>query len=217
MARQRNRQASDATYNARRRFIRAANRWLDKSYDTVGNERTRYREMARDAALKAAELYQRKADIKRKTDFGRLATEFNINLSEFVTGKDLTKREQQQRETLIKQSEQVTATPPKGSTAQDRLELRREREAQAILSSPIGSRIYAGLVDVWAQPTIENGEIVQHRTADDINRAIMDYFGVNSMMDVIEILERQVDLYADPESLERYDAVSLSIMKGLYL
>lgn len=210
MARQRNRQkASDDTYNARRRFIRAATRYLNKSYDTVGTERNRYREMARDAAMKAAELYERKANIKRKSDFGRLVSEFKIDLAEFLTDEEPTERQAQRRETLLRESEKVT-----GKT---NIESRREAEARAILNSPIGSRIYAGLVDVWAKPAIEGGAVVNKRTQDDIDSLIMDYYGVDSMMDVIEMLERQnPDLYTDPESLERYHSISTSIALTLY-
>lgn len=210
MAKQRNRQkASDDTYNARRRFIRAATRYLNKSYDTVGTERNRYREMARDAAMKAAELYERKANIKRKSDFGRLVSEFKIDLAEFLTDEEPTERQAQRRETLLRESEKVT-----GKT---NIESRREAEARAILNSPIGSRIYAGLVDVWAKPAIEGGAVVNKRTQDDIDALIMDYYGVDSMMDVIEMLERKnPDLYTDPESLERYHSISTSIALTLY-
>lgn len=210
MAKERNRQkASDDTYNARRRFIRAATRYLNKSHDTVGTERNRYREMARDAALKAAELYERKANIKRKSDFGRLVSEFKIDLAEFLTDEEPTERRTQRRETLLRESEKVT-----GKT---NIENRRETEARAILNSPIGSRIYAGLVDVWAKPAIEGGAVVNKRTQDDIDALIMDYYGVDSMMDVIEMLERQnPDLYTDPESLERYHSISTSIALTLY-
>jgi hypothetical protein len=216
MTKQRNRQqASDDTYNARRRFIRAAKRYLDKSYDAVGSVRNRYREMARDATLKAAELYQRKANIKRKGDFERLAREFNVNLSEFITDDEPTERETQRRKKLERESKEVTAQT--SGTAEQRTQARRESEARAILNSPIGSRIYAGLVDVWAQPAIEGGEIINKRKQEDIDALIMEHYGVNNMMDVIEILEQQnPNLYADPESLERYHETSISIAVSLY-
>ena len=54
------------------------------------------------------------------------------------------------------------------------------------------------------------------RTREDINNAIMEHFGVSSMMDVIEMLEQKIDLYADPQSIERYDIVSLTIANSLY-
>ena len=205
---------SDASYNARRRFIRTADRYLNKARDAVGAEAARYRELARDAITKAASLYERKADIARSKKFTAAAKELGVDVKEFMRGKDETKREQQRIENLMEESK--TLVQEKRLTREQRVEFRREQEARAILNSPIGSRIYAGLVDIWAQPTMRGGEIVNRKSTEDINQAIMDYYGVDSMMDVIDMLEKQIDLYADPESLERYDAVSLTIAQGLY-
>ena len=205
---------SDSAYNARRRFLRKANSYLDKAKDTIGAESTRYRELARNMATKAAQLYERKGNIPHSSKFNRVAKELGIQVEELMRGKDETKREQEQVERLKKESE--TVVQPSKLSQDGLANWRREQEANAILSSPIGSRIYAGLVDVWAKPTYRDGEWVNERTTEDINKAIMDYYEVDNMMDVIEILEKQVDLYADPESLERYDAVSLQIAMGLY-
>ncbi len=212
----RKKRSSDISYNARRRFTRAAGRYLEKAKTSVGAAASRYREMARDAISKAAELYERKADIQRSGKFSEIAGELGVNLSEFMQSDTPNEREQIRKERLISESEKVTS--PTAGTREDRKQARRDREAQAILNSPAGSRIYAGLVDVWTQPEYtETGEIVRRKTQGEINQKIMDYFGVNSMMDVIEILEKQIPgMYANPESMERYDVVSTSIMLGLY-
>lgn len=164
--------------------------------------------------MKAASLYERNADIRRSRAFSRIADDLGIKVGEHIRRDDETKREQEQVKDLISKS--LEYVQPAKLTGEQAREWRRDQEAQAILSGPIGSRIYAGLVDIWAQPKYQDGELVNKRTTEDINKAIMDYYGVSSMMDVIEILERQIDLYADPESLERYDAVSLTIALGLY-
>lgn len=211
----RGKRASDSAYNARRRYTRAAERYLNKAKDSVGATADRYRAMARDAIGKAAELYERKADIKRSRKFRDTASKLGVNVDEFMIGEATTKREQERRETLLSESESFIA--PTGS-ASEKAQARRDQEARAILNSPIGSRIYAGTVDIWTQPKYdpETGELVNRKTQDDIDQAIMDYFGADNMMDVIEILEKETDLYADPESMERYDAVSLTIAAGLY-
>lgn len=209
---------SDKLYNARRRFTRAAKRYMNKAKDSVGVTAQRYRDMARDAVEKAAELYERKANIQRSKDFTELANELGVNINEFLTNEP-TQRERQRRETLKKESKQVTSTLPRTNMSKEEIrQYRREQEARAILNSPYGSRIYAGLVDIWAKPEFDavTGELVNHRSAADIDKLITEYYGVDSMMDVIEILEKQVDLYGDPESMERYDIVSLTIVKGLY-
>jgi hypothetical protein len=164
-------------------------------------------------ATKAAQLYERKANITRSSKFTRLSKELGIQVNDLMRSHDETKREEQQVVRLKKESE--TIVQPARLSREELTDWRREQEASAILSSPIGSRIYAGLVDIWTETTTRDGEIIRERTTEDINRAIMDYFEVDNMMDVIEILEQKVDLYADPESLERYDSVSLQIAKGL--
>ena len=210
----RNPKRSDSVYNARRRFVRAATRALNKSYDAVGAEKSRYREIAREYTTKAAELYQGKVKGKISGAMQKLSDALGVNLREFSSSEKPTKREQQRRGNLIRESLDVATKP--GMSKADTVKMRRDQEADAILNSPIGSRIYAGLVDVWAKPTIEDGEIKMRRTREDINNAIMEHFGVSSMMDVIEMLEQKVDLYADPQSIERYDIVSLTIANSLY-
>lgn len=210
----RNRKRSDSVYNARRRFVRAATRALNKSYDTVGAEKSRYREIAREYTTKAAELYQGKAKGKISGAMQKLSDALGVNLREFASSEKPTKREQQRRGNLMRESLDVATKP--GMSKADTVKMRRDQEAEAILNSPIGSRIYAGLVDVWAKPAIEDGEIKMRRTREDINNAIMEHFGVSSMMDVIEMLEQKIDLYADPQSIERYDIVSLTIANSLY-
>ena len=210
----RNRKRSDSVYNARRRFVRAATRALNKSYDAVGAEKSRYREIAREYTTKAAELYQGKVKGKVSGAMQKLSDALGVNLSEFTSSEKPTKREQQRRGNLIRESLDVATKP--GMSKADTVKMRRDQEAEAILNSPIGSRIYAGLVDVWAKPTLEDGEVKMRRTREDINNAIMEHFGVSSMMDVIEQLEQKIDLYADPQSIERYDIVSLTIANSLY-
>ena len=204
----------NTTYNARRRFLRAAKRYLDKAKASIGSARERYRAMAADLTRKAAELYTRQADIQRSANFRELAKEFNLNVNEFLPGREgLTDREEQRRQRLIEESENVRSSVPteKGFRPKT-VEETREDEARAILNSPIGSRIYAGLIEIWAKPQFENGELVYRRSQDDVNQLIKDYFGASSMMDVLEMLQAaNPDLYKDPKSLERYNSIRLSI------
>lgn len=196
MARARKR--GDSTYNARRRFVREAERFNKLANKSAGAERDRYTFLAKESLSKAAELYENRGKIKRSSSFSRLANELGVSLDEF-------KYSEKRAETLKRQSEKLVKLSP------------RERMARAILDSSVGSRIYGGLVDVWAQPTYKNGEIVYRRSAEDIDQLIMQHYGVDSMMDVIELLEKEgTNLYADPESLEKYDLLTLQIMQGLF-
>ena len=197
--------ASDDTYNARRRFIRQAKSAMQKAQSATGEMKKRYRAIARESIQKAAEFYTRHADIERAKDFVKLSKELGVNLNEFQPAKEPTPREQQRMETLVSESELMVMLD------------KRDREALSILSTPIGSRIYAGLVDIWGKPQFENGEYIYKRSRGDIDRAIMEYFGVDSMMDVLEKLEAEgINIYADPRSMEKYDEITLAIAELIY-
>lgn len=172
------RKKSDEVYNARKRFTRAAQRYEKKARQTSGTLSEKFRELARIELRNALSTYEKKPEAKAVK---RLQESLGV---EYETRKP----SEQRREYLIKRSLETTETTITSATE------RREREAKALLSTNIGKRIYAGLVSVW-------------KGADDINAAIMEKFGVDSMADVIEKIEAQVNIYADGDELERYDEI----------
>lgn len=86
---------------------------------------------------------------------------------------------------------------------------RNARMDRAILNSPIGSRIYGGLEKIW------NVEGVNTKNPAEINRAIMQYFGVDSMNKVMRIVEIEIPNVYEPAENEQivYDEVKESIAK----
>ena len=78
-----------------------------------------------------------------------------------------------------------------------------ERQTDILLSSNIGSRIYAGTVELWQDADVNGRE-----------DAIVKAFGVKSMLDVLKLLERELGdmLYADDTS-ENYNNAVLAIMR----
>ena len=86
--------------------------------------------------------------------------------------------------------------------------VRREREARSILNSKIGKRIYGGLIEVWKTKSSAGTEDFDRAA---IEPAILEHFGVESMADVLEILEKEINIYSDPEQNEKYDDVRLMI------
>lgn len=207
MARQTDR-PSDLNYNARRRYLRNAERYLNKANETIGAEKERYKALARDFTSKAAELYERRADITRSKPFRDLSQKLGINLKEFIQSENPTKREQQRIKDLREKSMDL-AIYGKGVTKDVREQRIREAEAQAILSSDVGSRIYAGTVEIWTEELDEG----RRKNVDDINAALMKHFGVSSLMDLIETIEEKtgMSIFSNPESIERYDVVTLAI------
>ena len=213
----RKRKSSDENYNARRRYLRNAERYLSKADATIGAEASRYKALAREFTAKAAELYTRNADIERSGAFNKLSERLGINVSEFMQGREQTEREKRREETLIRESRETTLPDGgRGMTRADIIKFRREQEAQAILNSDVGARIYAGTVEIWTDEMPDaSGDITRRKSVEDINQAIMDYFGMSSMMDVIELLEEKtgISLFSNPESMEKYDLVTLAISR----
>jgi hypothetical protein len=82
----------------------------------------------------------------------------------------------------------------------------RDQMARDILGTGnVGSRFYGGLVQVWD----ETEESRQHP-----NRAILDFFGAESIMDVIEKLEAQgIDLYTPDENDDVYMSAQLKLQQ----
>lgn len=76
-------------------------------------------------------------------------------------------------------------------------------QADIIMDSNIGSRIWAGTQEIWQDASYGNRE-----------QAILDAFGADSMAEVLEKIEKRIGdkLYAE-DSNERYDEVATAIMK----
>lgn len=76
-----------------------------------------------------------------------------------------------------------------------------ERQTDILLSSNIGSRIYAGTIELW-----------QDADPNEREDAILKAFGAKSMLDVLKILERELGerLYSD-DTRENYMSAVLAI------
>ena len=181
----------DTTYNARRRFTRSAERYLEKAENSTGVLADRYRALARGELKNALETYEKEP---KSQGVKRLMNKLGVSKS----SRPLTP---EKRDELVQRSARSLESSKRDT------DLRREREARSILNSKIGKRIYGGLVGVW------RGEAGEGETfsRDKMDAAILDHFGVDSMADVLEILEQQVNLYDNPESEERYDVVRLAV------
>lgn len=82
----------------------------------------------------------------------------------------------------------------------------RDVLARELLSiGNIGSRFYGGLVQIWDH----DAESRKHP-----NRAILEFFGTNSIADVLEQLEAQgIDLYAPDGNEDVYKSVQLKLQR----
>lgn len=190
---------SDNIYNARRRYRRQAERYLAKAEKASGIEKARYEAQARNATMKAAQLYtkgqkpqgQIKALMERQgIDSGTIAA---VSAARGYKSGGLGRSV----ERLVDQSLNALV----GSKPET-----RDQMARDILSTGnVGSRFYGGLVQVWDGTE----ESRKHP-----NRAILEFFGAESIMDVLEELEAQgIDLYTPDENDDVYKSVQLKLQQ----
>lgn len=190
---------SDNVYNARRRYRRQAERYLAKAENASGIKKSRYEAQARNATIKAAQLYTKgqkpqgpvKALMERQgIDSGTIAA---VSTARGYKSGGIGRSV----ECLVDQSLNALV----GSKPET-----RDQMAHDILSTGnVGSRFYGGLVQVWGKTE----ESRQHP-----NRAILEFFGAESIMDVLEELENHgIDLYTPDENADVYKSVQLKLQQ----
>lgn len=191
MARARKR--SDDVYNARRRFRRQAERYIKKANETAGVAKNRYEAMARNALEKAIASY---AGNKPQGRIAQLAEKLNITQARINVVRSHKAVTKEERANFINESRSALFTENKGKS--------RDDMAKDILSDKnVASAFYGGLSDIWA-----NTEVGR----ENPNKAIMEYYGVESIMDIIEMLENAgVDIYKPYENGDTYIDVALKI------
>lgn len=190
---------SDDTYNARRRYRRQAERYLARAEKASGLERARYQAQARNATIKAAQTYVRgqkpQGQVKALMERQGIGTGTIMAVSAARGYKSGGISNSVRR--LVNQS--LSALVGKEQKTRDQM-------ARDILSTGnVGSRFYGGLVQIWD----ETEESRQHP-----NRAILEFFGADSIMDVLEELEAQgIDLYTPDENDDVYKSAQLKLQQ----
>ena len=181
---------SDETYNARRRYRRQAERFIKKADESSGILKSRYEAQARNATINALSTYakgqQPKGRVKQLTDMLGIDAKTVQQVAFAKTG--LVSR-------LAERSKQTLASAKT-----------RDEKAKEILSTGnIGSRFYGGLIDIW-------GDTPEHRKHP--NQPILEFFGADSIMDVIEDLEAAgIDLYIPDENEDVYKSIQLALQQ----
>ena len=191
------RKRSDDTYNARRRFTREAERYMKKADTVTGAAKSRYERLAEKSMTQAAALYKGKPKGRNKlTEMGK-----KIGVDPFDKAKAFAAGYKAGKQNV---------TGKLIARSYERLEKNkqqtREEMAKDILSADnIGSRFYGGLSEIWTQ----DEESRQHPDA-----AITEFFGVDSIADVLEQLEEAgIDIYAADENNSNYKSIQLKIQE----
>ena len=206
----RKRKAGDIATNARKRYYRAAERYMKQAEETTGAASARYRELARQNLDDAVKTYSQKTTQGFSKPIRKLADQLGMDLNakrSQLKGKS-EKEAEKQRSELIGRSERALA----GVEFTD--EETREMQARAIINSPIGKRIIGGTVDIWRDAATVVGKDGQYSIdKTKILPALFEYYEVDNLADLIEAIEDEVGetLYSSPDSDEMYETVKLTL------
>lgn len=174
--------ASDELRNARRRFAREADRYVKEANKYTGAVKERYENLAKRSLNKALQTYSENYPTsKYSKDIKALIDNFDSSTLSKVRRGDV--------QGLIKESFSSLKSADLD---------RREEEASRIMSSSAGSRIYGATVNIWGDKAYK-----------DRDKALMEYFGTDDMMGVIEKFEEEFPdtLYGDSDKIEKYDEI----------
>lgn len=189
---------SDETYNARRRYRRQAERFIKKANESSGILKSRYEAQARNAIINALSTYakgqQPKGRVKQLTDMLGIDAK-TVQQVAFAKGMQSGGVTTSLVSRLVEHSKLTLASA----------ETRDEMAKEILSTGNVGSRFYGGLVDIW-------GDTPEHRKHP--NQPILDFFGTDSMMDVIENLEAEgIDLYTPDENEDVYKSAQLALQQ----
>lgn len=192
---------TDEVYNARRRYTRSAERYLNKAEASSGATAARYRQLAKTSYQSAVASYSDNPS-RKSAGIKRLEAEFGFYEEKTSSRKfeDYVSQSYFQLESNLNDES-----------------VRREQEARALLNDDtIGSRILGGLVDVWkdkATVTDDNG--MTRVDNKKIVPALLDYFKVDSLADMIAKLEESIgsslyDLKGNLEDIYEYVRITIA-------
>ena len=194
----REKRESDETYNARRRYRRQAERFIKKADESSGILKSRYEAQARSAIINALSTYakgqQPKGRVKQLTEMLGIDAK-TVQQVAFAKGMRSGGVSTGLVSRLVQRSKQTLVSA----------ETRDEMAKEILSTGNVGSRFYGGLVDIW-------GDTPDHR--EHPNQSILDFFGTDSMMDVIEDLEAEgIDLYTPDENEDVYKSAQLTLQQ----
>lgn len=191
---------ADKLYNARRRYRRQAERYMKQAQKTSGIEKQRFEALAYNATISAANTYNNSSRNQQHRQISGLMQQLHINPTDInnLIGTNHNNTSDYRTNLIEQRSERALSQNLNLSN-------RDEMTKQILSTGNIGTRFYGGLSDVW----VHSPEDKQHP-----NEAIMNYFGVNSIMDVIELIEEQgINLYAPDVNPSTYRTIELQLQQ----
>lgn len=208
----------DKYNNARKRFIRSAQRNLKKAEQSSGITADKYRTIAATDLQKALDTYDQGTTQNYRKEIKQLASALDV---------DLEQSRKRLKDMKSNTASRLRNLAEKQSTERlvenlDDTETLRQAEAKAVFSSDVGSRIIGGLVDIWKDKASrvvtkfdKEGKPYKKTEVDKKKMfdAIFDYLGVDNLADALQKMEQAIGdrLYGDGETDTIYETVKLVI------
>lgn len=216
------RPTGDTAYNARRRYYRAAERYLKSAASAVGATAARYRELARQKLNDALKTYDKGTTQAFSKPIQKIANVLGIDLTE--ERREIKMRSKKENDEIRKgaialgegsRSYQALESVRKSTTAQTL----REEEARAILNSTIGHRIIGGTVEVWEEGARVPADNEKGYKIDKekILPQLFAYFNVDNVADLLDEIEQITGdlLYSHGDRDAIYEAAKLTIQNKI--
>lgn len=212
------RKAGDKATVARKRYYRAAERYLKQAENMTGATAARYRQLAKTELDNALKTYDPTTTQKFAKPIQKIANDLGVSLEdERRKMKDMGRgMREKMRESAIEIGEGSKSAKSLAGAFED-VDVRSEAEARAIINSPIGSRIIGGTVDIWKDAATVtrdvDGKLIDEIDKTKIIPALMKYYNADTLSELIETIENEIgeSLYADADSEAMYEAVKISL------
>ena len=195
----------DTSYNALRRYYRAAERYIKKAESSTGATAERYRQLAKQDLGKAMQTYEKGTTQDFSKPIKSLAEKLGVNIkAQRAKLKDI---KQDAWEKIREKA--ISKSTSRLESAMEDAERRRQDEARALFNSGLGSRIIGGFESIWRDKALTEDGIDKKK----MMKAIFDYMKVDNLADLIKKLEEQLGslLYGDTSVDEIYETVKLMI------
>lgn len=221
-ARTRRPTGDDAT-NARKRYYRAAERYLKQAEKASGATAARYQELARQNFTDAMNTYSKSTTQDFSRPIQKLANILGIDLAQ--VRQNIKTRTDEAAEKIrgaaIKLGKGSKSFKALQTTKAERAEQLRQDEARAVFNSSIGKRIMGGTVELWKEDaTVEvMGKYGKELKVDQtkIYPILFDYFKVDNLADLLEKVEDITGevLYAHGTKDEFYEVAKLTLQNRI--
>lgn len=215
------RPTGDTATNARKRFYRAAERYLKQAASSAGATAARYRELARQKLDDALKTYSKGTTQPFSKPIQSIASALGVDLNqarETIKSRSDETAEKMRKEAIKLGEESKSFRTLEGVKRGQRAETLRQDEARAILNSPIGQRIIGGTVEIWQDAATVN--VSETETKIDNKKILPElykYFGVDNLADLLEEIESITGevLYEQGDREMMYEAAKLTLQNHI--